>query len=901
MTKQQSDQAWHSLSAEAAVENADSRPSGLEDAEIRERQERFGGNKLPEPGQKTALQRFLAQFHNILIYILIGAAVLTAVLGHWLDSIVIAAVVLINALMGFIQEGKAQKALESIRKMLSLEADVLRDDEKTRVPAEELVPGDIVFIKSGDKVPADLRLLETKNLTIEEAALTGESEPVEKKVEAVEEEAPLGDRFSMAFSSTMVTQGKGKGMVVGTGANTEIGRISEMVEGVEELKTPLLRKIEHFGKWLSVAIGVASAAVFLFGWLVRDYPLGELFLGVISIAVAAIPEGLPPILTITLALGVRRMAERSAIIRKLPAVETLGSVTVICADKTGTLTRNEMAVRAIVTAERVYEVTGAGYDPEGEFRLDDESVDPGQDGLLMEIIRAGVLCNDAKINRDEDEGVWQAEGDPTEAALLTLGLKAGLEREKEESDRKRIDVIPFESKHKYMATLHGDDGTKTIYVKGAPERLLDMCSKQRNGERDEKMDRGYWEEKFNETAAQGNRLLAVALRQAGDKREIESADVESDLVLLGLFGLMDPPREEAIDAVAECHSAGIDVKMITGDHAVTASSIAARLGIGEDQEPVTGKDLENKSEDEIEEVVGSHDVFARTSPEHKLSLVKALQARGELVAMTGDGVNDAPALKRAEIGIAMGIKGSEASKEAAEMVLADDNFASIVHAVEEGRTVYDNLRKTILFLLPTNGGQASVVTVAIFAGMVLPIVPVQILWVNMVTAVTLALALAFEPSEPGIMKRPPRDSKAKILGAHFIWRIAYVSLLIGGATVIVFIVERRLEMPIELARTVTVNTLVCAQVFYLFNSRFIHESSCHLNRLFTNRVVWYAIAALVILQLGFVYLPFMQTAFGTAHLELRHWLVPIGVGFLVFFTVEAEKAISRRRGKTKGR
>ena len=720
---------------------------------------------------------------------------------------------------------------------------------------------------------------------------------MEKKVEAVEEEAPLGDRFSMAFSSTMVTQGKGKGVVVGTGANTEIGRISEMVEGVEELKTPLLRKIEHFGKWLSVAIGVASAAVFLFGWLVRDYPLGELFLGVISIAVAAIPEGLPPILTITLALGVRRMAERSAIIRKLPAVETLGSVTVICADKTGTLTRNEMAVRAIVTAERVYEVTGAGYDPEGEFRLDDESVDPGQDGLLMEIIRAGVLCNDAKINRDEDEGVWQAEGDPTEAALLTLGLKAGLEREKEESDRKRIDVIPFESKHKYMATLHGDDGTKTIYVKGAPERLLDMCSKQRNGERDEKMDRGYWEEKFNETAAQGNRLLAVALRQAGDKREIESADVESDLVLLGLFGLMDPPREEAIDAVAECHSAGIDVKMITGDHAVTASSIATRLGIGEDQEPVIGKDLENKSEDEIEEVVGSHDVFARTSPEHKLSLVKALQARGELVAMTGDGVNDAPALKRAEIGIAMGIKGSEASKEAAEMVLADDNFASIVHAVEEGRTVYDNLRKTILFLLPTNGGQASVVTVAIFAGMVLPIVPVQILWVNMVTVVTLALALAFEPPESDLMDRPPRQADEPILTRYSIWRIGFVSVLLLAASLGGFMYMQTQEVSLEYARTTAVNMLVAGQVFYLFNCRRMHGSVFTKVGLSGNRAVWIAIGILILLQAAFTYLPAMQVLFGSEGLGVATWAAILAAGIGIFLLVEIEKWIYRRMHK----
>jgi len=893
MSDPQANLSWHSITPEAAIEQSGSSASGLDEAEAAERIARFGGNKLPEPLSKSKLQRFLAQFHNLLIYILIGAGVVTALLGHWLDSVVIAAVVVVNAVVGFIQEGKAQHAMESIRKMLSLEATVLREGRKERIRAEGLVPGDIVFLKSGDKVPADLRLLTCKNLEIEEAALTGESEPVRKQVEAVAEGVPLGDRFTMAFSSTMVIQGNGKGLVVGTGVNTEIGRISEMVEDVEKLKTPLLRKIEHFGKWLSVVIGVGSVAVFLFGWLVRDYTIDELFLGVISMAVAAIPEGLPPIMTVTLALGVRRMAARHAIIRKLPAVETLGSVTVICADKTGTLTRNEMAVTSVITADRIFEVTGAGYDPEGEFRLGEEIFDPEQDPLLLQVLRAGMLCNDSKVHADE-KGDWLAHGNPTEAALLTLALKAKLDVVAEEEANPRIDVIPFESSHKYMATLHEGE-TRMILVKGAPERILDMCSKQRNQDREQEVDRAYWEERFSEVASRGSRLLAVACRPAANLQHLGHADVDGGLVLLGLFGLLDPPREEAIAAVAECHSAGITVKMITGDHAATARSIAARLGIGDGREPVSGKDVENKSPQELADLVKNHDVFARTSPEHKLSLVEALQACGELVAMTGDGVNDAPALKRADIGIAMGIKGSEAAKEASEMVLADDNFASIVHAVEEGRTVYDNLRKTILFLLPTNGGQASIVVVAILAGMVLPIVPVQILWVNMVTVVTLALALAFEPPEVDLMEHPPHLADEPILTGYSIWRIIFVSILLLVVSLGGFILMQDRQVSLEYARTTAVNMLVTAQIFYLFNCRRLHDAAFTRIGLFGNRAVWIAVGILILLQAAFTYLPVMQRLFGTAALSGYTWGMILAAGIAIFLLVELEKWIYRSK------
>jgi magnesium-transporting ATPase (P-type) len=869
-----------------------SQPAGLHPKEAADRLEQHGKNSLPEAAGKSALQRFLAQFHNLLIYILLAAALVTAALGHWLDSLVIAGVVLVNSLIGFVQEGKARQALESIRKMLSLEATVLRDGNQSRIAAESLVPGDIVLLKSGDKVPADLRLIDVKNLEIEEAILTGESEPARKAAGEVAADAALGDRRCMAFSSTMVTQGKGLGVVVETGRNTEIGRISGMVAAVEELQTPLLRKIGHFGKWLSAAIGVGSAAVFLFGWLVRDYTLGELFLAVVSIAVAAIPEGLPPIMTITLAIGVRRMAARHAIIRRLPAVETLGSVTVICAAKTGTLTRNEMAVAKIITAEQVFDVTGTGYGPEGTLQMEGDPVEIHSQPVLLEMVRAGILCNDSKVVQNEI-GHWRVIGNPTEGALHTLASKAGLDPAAEEERHQRLDAIPFESDHKYMATLHDRDGG-WIIVKGAPERILQMCRWQKSADGRAEVDHDYWERQLEETASQGNRLLAIAVRPAEGKRAIDHADVGSDLVLLGFFGLMDPPREAAIKAVAACHSAGISVKMITGDHAATARSIARMLGIGDDRRPVTGKDLAEKDPRELADMVADHDVFARTSPENKLSLVQALQARNELVAMTGDGVNDAPALKRADIGIAMGIKGSEAAKEAAEMVLADDNFASIVHAVEEGRTVYGNLRKTILFLLPTNGGQCSVIIAAILAGMVLPIIPVQILWVNMVTVVTLAMALAFESAERDLMKRPPIRPDEPILTGHSIWRIGFVSVLLLIISLGGFLYMQGQGTTIEYARSTAVNMLVAGQTFYLFNCRSMHGSAFSRGGLFGNQVIWIAVAALVLLQAAFTYAPFMQNLFGTASLDAATWGGILVAGFMVFLLVELEKFCYRK-------
>ncbi len=881
----------HAFPTSEVLQKLDCHADGLSADEAAKRLESVGPNLLPVAAKEGLLKRFFKHFHELLIYILIGAAVVTALMGHWIDTGVIMAVVVINAIIGFVQEGKAEQALEGIRKMLSAHAHALRDGNYAEIVADDLVPGDIVRLRSGDRVPADLRLIEANNLRIEESALTGESAASEKNTEPAPETAGVGDRHGMAYSGTMVATGRGVGVVTATGAATEIGRINKMISEVETLATPLTRQMNRFGKILSVVIVGMAGLLFLIGWLLHDYSISELFLAAIGFAVAAIPEGLPAIMTITLALGVQRMARHNAITRRLNAVETLGSVTVICSDKTGTLTRNEMTARHVVTPAGRYDAAGTGYQPEGNLTRDDQEAELDQHADLRALVEVMAVCNDSDIA--EEDGQWKVTGEPTEGALRTLARKAGFE----DKDYERVAVIPFESENKFMATLNRvPGGGSRILLKGAPDRLLDRCRQQRNGDDAAgELDRAFWEKQIDELSNQGLRVLAGAASEVdGDKGDLTMEDLDQDMVFLGLVGIIDPPRPEAIAAIKICHEAGVRVKMITGDHAGTAKAIGREMAIGDGEHAITGEELEAASDEELRRLVQDNDVFARTSPEHKLRLVKALQANGEVVAMTGDGVNDAPALKRADVGVAMGIKGTEATKEAAEIVLADDNFASIGRAIQEGRTIYDNLRKAILFILPTNGAEALVILIAVAFGWVLPITPVQILWVNMVTSVTLALALAFEPSEPGIMKRPPRDPKARILGIYSIWRISFVSILVGGATIAVFMIELRLEMPIELARTVAVNTLVCAQVFYLFNSRFMRESSLRPTLLFTNRVAWLAVGILVILQLGFVYAPFMQLWFGSVPLDLRHWLVPLGIGFGIFMIVEAEKAIFRR-------
>jgi len=886
----------HQLNVEAVLERLETGAEGLTQARAAEGLKRYGPNRLPPPPKRSPLLRLLAQFRNILIYLLLVAALVTALLGHWVDTAVILGVVVINALFGFIQEGKAEKALEAVGDLLTPTCTVLRDGTRHTLPAEQLVPGDLVLLQSGDRVPADLRLVKVRELRIDESMLTGESVPVEKATEGVERDAPVADRTGMAYTGTLVTSGQGRGVVVATGTATELGRISAMLSQVRTLTTPLLRQLAVFGRWLTWAIVAIAGATFLFGHWVQEIPLRDSFLAAVGLAVAAIPEGLPAIMTITLAIGVQRMARRHAIIRRLPAVETLGSVTVICSDKTGTLTRNEMTVVRVALPEGTWRVSGVGYEPKGEVTPEggESSADETERAALRELARAGLLCNESELVRGESD--WQIQGDPTEGALVVLAAKLGLDPAQERREYPRRDLIPFESAHRFMATLHHDHaGHGFIYVKGAPERILDLCSHVRRGGDEAPLDPPRWHARAETLAADGHRVLAIAFRTAdAEQRELRFDDLEGGLTLLGLVGLIDPPREEAIRAVAQCSTAGIRPKMITGDHAATARAIGMELGIGDGRTALTGPEIEALDDEALEEQALKVDVFARASPEHKLRLVQALQRRGAVVAMTGDGVNDAPALKRADVGVAMGAKGTDAAREAAEMVLTDDNFASIVHAVEEGRTIHDNLTKAILFILPTNGGQAGVIIVAILAGLTLPITPVQILWVNMVTAVTLALALAFEPAEPRVMTRPPRDPAAPLLSPFLIWRILFVSALLVVGAIAIFHWELARGVSLESARVATINTLVAGQIFYLLSARVGTESSLTWAGLRGNRLVPVVIAAISALQLLFTYAPPMEALFGTGPLDAPAWVRILGWGLVVFVAVELEKWAIRR-------
>ncbi len=910
--------AWHALSVEETLKRLDVGAEGLTGKQAAKRLSRFGPNRLPTAKSRGPLLRFLTQFHNVLIYLLLAACVVTALLGEWLDAGVILGVVLINSLIGFIQEGKAEKSLDSIRNMLAPRALALRDGKKQDVAAEDLVPGDVILLKAGDKLPADVRLLAARDFQVEEAALTGESVPVSKNTQAVDEDSLPGDRTGMAFSGTLAAYGQARGVVVGTGADTEIGRINAMLSEARSLTTPLLRQMDRFGNVLSLAIIALAALTFGFGLFLRDFAAGAMFMAAVGLAVAAIPEGLPAIMTITLAIGVQRMARRNAIIRRLPAVETLGSVTVICSDKTGTLTRNEMTVQTMRTMDAKIEISGAGYVPQGDFSRDEQKINVLDLPVVREMLQAALLCNDAEI--EEDEGIWKARGAPTEAALITAAMKAGMDADAENTALPRVDVIPFSSEQKFMATMHRDaqGGRCLIILKGAPERILERCAFQRGAPEESAEDHplatGFWEQEALRIASRGQRLLAIAVRDDDqDKSGLEQDDLEAGFVLLGLFGIIDPPREEAVEAaakligqcvdVAQCRSAGISVKMITGDHVATATAIGLKLGIGVGRIALTGKDIEALDNDQLAAKMPDVDVFARVTPEHKLRLVKALQSRNQVVAMTGDGVNDAPALKRADVGVAMGRGGTEAAKEASDMVLADDNFASIASAVEEGRTVYDNIKKAILFILPTNGGQALVVMAAIFFGLgaadaagafVLPISPPQILWINMVTAVSLALALAFEPAESNVMRRPPRDSGEPLVSRFLLWRIGFVSvaLTVGALGHYLYLLHQGGSQ--ELAATAAVNTLVFGQICYLFNSRFIHESALTRNAFFGSSAVLWSIAGLLLLQLAFTYARPMQMLFRTQGLDPAAWLRIFLFGGTLFVLVEAEKFIVRR-------
>ena len=882
---------WHSEPAEAALELCRSSAKGLSSEEAARRLEADGPNRLPAAKPRSLFARVFAQFNNLLICVLLASAVVTILLRHALDAVVILAVVIINAAIGFIQEGRAEKSLEVIRAMLTRESSVLRDGRRLTVPAESLVVGDVVLTEAGDRIPADLRLLRATSLRIEEAVLTGEAAAADKSIDPVAADAALGDRASMAYSGTLVASGQGAGLVVATGAATELGLISAMVGGVETLTTPLLRQMDVFAQRLTIVILALAACVCVFAFMARGYEIEQAFMTAVGVAVSAIPEGLPAVMTITLAIGVRRMADRNAIIRSLPAVETLGAVSTICSDKTGTLTLNQMTVGSVLTGSAAFETTGTGYEPRGELLRDGAAIDPAAYPDLAAVARSALLCNDASLRQSGAE--WIVDGDPMEGALIAFAMKAGLDPEAAKRESPRLKEIPFDSRYRFMATLNPVGADSVISVKGAPERVLELCVSQRSASGDEKLDASAWRAAIDKLAARGQRVLAFASKPARAAESLELADVESgDLTLLGLVGLIDPPRPEAIQAIAECKAAGIDVKMITGDHASTGAAIARQLGLGKgDVDALTGHAIDSMDDSALRRALPTTSVFARTSPEHKLRLVEALQADGAVVSMTGDGVNDAPALKRADVGVAMGHKGTEAAKEAAEMVLADDNFATIAAAVREGRIVYDNLVKVLGWTLPTNGGQAMAIVAAILLGVTMPMTPAQILWVNMVTGVTLGLVFAFDPAEPGVMERPPRDPRAPILSALLVWRTALVSALFCVVVFAVFFWALKRGEEVEHAQTFAVNAMVGLEIAYLFSVRLRNAAPFDFRAIRLTRALVIGISAVVVLQILFTYLPPLETLYDTRPIDWPDMGVAALAAIGLIVILELEKAI----------
>jgi magnesium-transporting ATPase (P-type) len=874
---------WHALDhADALAHHAVDAGNGLSDDEAARRLTRYGPNRPPEHPGKSAWARLADQLLAPLVLVLIAAGLVTAFLGEWVDAGVILGVVVVNAAIGYLQEDKAAAALAALARSMATEVTVLRSGQRKRMDAVHLVPGDVVHLAAGDKVPADLRLLRGKELRTIEAALTGESLPVEKHPQPLPADTPLAERRNMTYAGTAVVGGQGLGLVVATGGATETGRISELIAGAPDLATPLTRKMDAFAGVLLWAILGLAALTFAIG-IVRGESAFDMFMAAVALAVGAIPEGLPAAITITLAIGVSRMARRRAIVRQLPAVEALGSTTVICSDKTGTLTENAMTVRSLWADGTLYEITGNGYAPEGELRLDGQKVGAGE--TAKEVLLAGLLCNDAGLAHVNEQ--WQITGDPTEAALLVVARKVGLDEAAATTLFPRIDELPFDSARQTMATLHEIKGTRVIYAKGALEKLLPACTAL------DDVTRTAIEAAAIHLARQGQRVLALCRRTASADF-LQAEDIATGLSFLGLIGMIDPPRPRAIAAVKACHAAGIKVKMITGDHADTALAIARQLNIvAADGHALTGRQLATLDEAALTNAVRTVDVFARVEPEQKLRLVRALQANGEIVAMTGDGVNDAPALKSADIGIAMGLGGTEVAKEAAAMVLTDDNFATIEAAIEEGRGIFDNIVKFITWTLPTNIGEGLVILAAIVAGVTLPITPLQILWINMTTAVLLGLPLAFEPVEGNVMCRSPRPPTAPILDHVLVGRIVLVGILMLAGSFGLFLLALERGQSLTEARSIAVNVFVMIEIVYLFNCRSLTRPVWRVAP-FSNLWVWAGAGAMLLLQMMFTYLPMFQKLFGTAAISPVAWGEIALVAIAAMGVMEAEKALRQR-------
>ncbi|MGE5788122.1 MAG: cation-translocating P-type ATPase [Myxococcales bacterium] len=899
--------AWHSLPVDEVLRDVESSAQGLPDEEAQQRLAKWGSNVIQRASSTGIWKLLWQQVNSPLIWVLNGSAILAMALGKRVDGAVVLAVVVINTIIGFIQEFRAGKAIDALVDMVPENATVIREGKRCSLPVADLVPGDVVVLGSGDRVPADIRLIATRNLRLQEAALTGESLPTEKSSKPVDAKAGIGDRSCMAFGGTLVTFGTGTGVVVTTGNKTELGRISTLLREVIDLETPLTKALEVIGKVITVSVLVVSLIMVIIGvarmvahGMAFTTALKDALVFAIALAVGAIPEGLPAIVTIALAIGVQRMAARRAIVRQLPAVETLGSTTTICSDKTGTLTRNEMTVQALWTKLGDYEVTGVGYEPTGELkqhgRLVPEVPEPIRDlGLYA------ALCNDAEVFREQE--FWKLTGDPTEGALVTAAMKLGIAVDAERKHLERVSTIPFESENQFMATIHRmPDEKRLIVMKGAPEVVLGHCSRMAGGDTFEKAD---VLRKVEELARRGMRVLAIATKRRSEpQNDLEAQHVEREMELVGLVGMLDPPRREAIAAIETCKAAGIAVKMITGDHQGTAAAIGEQLGLTQDGTAITGATIEVASDQELQELVRSNHVFARVAPEHKLRLVRALQADGQVVAMTGDGVNDAPALKQSNIGVAMGITGTAASREAADIVLTDDNFASIAAAVEEGRRVYDNLIKSLAFVLPTNLGLAFILiyAVAFFPfnaatqEQLLPILPVQLLWINLVAAVSLALPLAFEAKEPDIMLRPPRSPREPVLNRFVVFRTVLVAVLMTAGAIGLFYVEYHraiadgvvVEQALREAQTIAVTTVIVFQIFYLMNCRSLKGSVFEIG-LFSNRVVFIGIGVVIALQAAFIYVPFLNEVLGSAPLGLDHIGFAVAVGASILPVISVEK------------
>jgi len=875
---------YHADSWQKVIKDFDGHyPSGLKDNEVSAKRVSYGFNEMLLKSTPKWLI-FLKQFNNVIIYILIMAALLTLLMRHYSDATVIGLVVIINALIGYFQEINASNALEKIKNMLSVEATVIRNGNRFDIPSRNLVPGDLVYLEAGDNVPADLRIMDADNLRIQESSLTGESDSVLKSNASVAIETPLAERVNMAYATTAVTNGSATGIVTATGLKTEIGLISQSVSDVKDNKSPLTKELDTLGRGISWFIIGVAVITFVLGWVMNVYTLPVLVMAIITMIVGSMPEGLPAATSVILATGVQALTKKSAIVKTLPAAETLGAVDIIASDKTGTLTKNEMTLQDIVIGQTHYRVTGTGYAPNGQIFKNNLVIDASQNKELEMFLTMGQQANDTFLVPENDQ--WQINGEPTDAAFLSAYYKAFGQKTPK---LKEIDRIPFDSDYRYMARLvENQSGHRFIAIKGAPDKLFELASHSKN------FDRDYWLQLSQQFAKTGKRVIAVGYHNVASDEDKVTHELLSTtgITFLGLAAIIDPPRPEVVEAIKDMRHAGIRVKMITGDSSDTAMAIGRQLGLAHDIKAMTGVDVDALNDQDLAASVTKYDVFARTTPQNKLRIVQAFQANGLITAMTGDGVNDAPALKKADIGVAMGIKGTDVAKDSADMVLANDNFSTIKIAIEQGRRLYDNIRKTILFLLPTSFAEGLIVVMSIFLQQPMPLTPTQLLWINMVSAITIQLAFIFEPAEPGLMNRPPRKTSAKLMNRHDIFQMTYVSVLIAATGLAVFEALGS-NVSFTVASTMVVNIIIFGKIFYLFNIR--TEAPVLSRSLWSNPMAFVAVGLMIVLQIFFTYVPFMQNVFSTAALSWFDWLIVILTGTIVLVITEIHKYFRLRK------